>query len=436
MILPIQPGSSLHAADNQPPACTATVSGAGAAAVVQASATDRGSGQTGILSVVLDPLSSDLICDGCAGGPLSPAPGRISFTVRPAAYPAEGRVLVTDGAGNVCTVGASFTEVGQGPVSNQALIIDKKQSIKLYVLEGNAPEAGVAAVSTAPPSADDADCLPECFEFISESIVLTVDSPISGFTTVALDTLGNNNTKMMHRRVADGCPFSDLSQSISGLVIDPRLKGGGNWSRVQYVAARPSSTCEVRRRTDRDGDGFSIGGSTPAESLDCNDSNPSVNPNGSEVCNGIDDDCNGGIDELACGVAAIEAVINTVGAQGVINKTEPLVGAEFRLYDASPGSCAAALGNSPKNYPILYGDGSLSAPGCISETSALSDAQGRVQFPAAPGYYIAVGRPAPPFDGTTLGITIGNVSVGATSTKQIQLLVDENGEVVNSRTQR
>ncbi len=64
---------------------------------------------------------------------------------------------------------------------------------------------------------------------------------------------------------------------------------------------------------DVDGDGFSAVGTVPAQcrfcQCDCLDSNPSVNPYGSEgsVLNGLDDDCDGQIDEggNACGGIAV-----------------------------------------------------------------------------------------------------------------------------------
>jgi hypothetical protein len=59
---------------------------------------------------------------------------------------------------------------------------------------------------------------------------------------------------------------------------------------------------------DMDGDGFGAAGSAATQSCgplagkvtnntDCNDANPAVKPNAVEVCNGIDDNCNGMIDE-------------------------------------------------------------------------------------------------------------------------------------------
>ena len=55
----------------------------------------------------------------------------------------------------------------------------------------------------------------------------------------------------------------------------------------------PTSVC-----LDNDGDGFSGTGDCTAEAvIDCNDRDSSVFPGALEVCNGVDDSCNGQIDE-------------------------------------------------------------------------------------------------------------------------------------------
>ena len=46
---------------------------------------------------------------------------------------------------------------------------------------------------------------------------------------------------------------------------------------------------------DGDGDGYTV------EAGDCNDADPAVYPGAPEACDGIDNNCNGGIDEgTAC----------------------------------------------------------------------------------------------------------------------------------------
>lgn len=74
--------------------------------------------------------------------------------------------------------------------------------------------------------------------------------------------------------------------------------GAGMWS------CTGDTTCYV----DEDGDGFGVdetgvptNGNCPAGTVpfggDCDDTNPSVHPGAAEICNGIDDNCNGEIDE-------------------------------------------------------------------------------------------------------------------------------------------
>lgn len=49
--------------------------------------------------------------------------------------------------------------------------------------------------------------------------------------------------------------------------------------------------CPLVCVVDADSDGFTV-------SVDCNDTNASIHPGAPEVCNGLDDDCDGRIDEL------------------------------------------------------------------------------------------------------------------------------------------
>ena len=85
----------------------------------------------------------------------------------------------------------------------------------------------------------------------------------------------------------------------------------GETARNSAYCACPSGTLFY---ADADGDGFgdaaspgaSCDGTIPPghvlDASDCNDADPSVHPGGIETCNGVDDNCDGQIDEDAAGV--------------------------------------------------------------------------------------------------------------------------------------
>ena len=90
---------------------------------------------------------------------------------------------------------------------------------------------------------------------------------------------------------------------ICGDHIDNNCNGS-----VDEGCAPPPSPC-----VDADSDGFFGISASCVTGNDCNDSDPAVNPGAVEVCNGIDDNCNGRVDEggvcgmpsrSACSVAA------------------------------------------------------------------------------------------------------------------------------------
>ncbi|MBI1950754.1 MAG: putative metal-binding motif-containing protein [Acidobacteria bacterium] len=262
-----------------------------------------------------------------------------------------------------------------------------------------------ALVGSSPPGPDDAACLPACFEFPPKALVLTVESPIDGMTRTAydIDIPDDPNLRLLFRHPTDPCPFRDITESVQSLAFDPRLKDSATWSRVQFVAGRLIPGCTPLVAADVDMDGYPAGGATPPASADCDDANPGINPAAAELCNGMDDDCDGTVDETGCGTIGIRAFLHKVGSgSSPTSSTGPLVGAEVRLYDTGAGTCADSIGNSPKNYSTIYGEGTFADPGCAATTSGLTDSEGMISFAAAPGDYIAIGRPAPPHRGVGL----------------------------------
>ncbi len=55
--------------------------------------------------------------------------------------------------------------------------------------------------------------------------------------------------------------------------------------------------CVPPQTVDADEDGVAVG-------EDCDDQNAAVKPGADELCNGVDDDCDGGVDDGAVGAAA------------------------------------------------------------------------------------------------------------------------------------
>jgi len=110
---------------------------------------------------------------------------------------------------------------------------------------------------------------------------------------------------------SDGCPL-DPSQSVqTAYFADNDGDSFGAGAATMSCSAIPGSVtnsddCDDTQWlfADNDGDGFGAGAPIAcglASNNDCNDGNSAVNPNAVEPCDGIDNNCNGIIDEGACG---------------------------------------------------------------------------------------------------------------------------------------
>lgn len=93
-------------------------------------------------------------------------------------------------------------------------------------------------------------------------------------------------------------PFAPLLMAPSGT-----CNGGVKYGDTGYDTAALAS-CDA---TDADGDGVSVCDG------DCNDANEVVYPAATEICNGVDDDCDGYSDDTD---AATECFMGVEGARG------------------------------------------------------------------------------------------------------------------------
>jgi Tol biopolymer transport system component len=124
---------------------------------------------------------------------------------------------------------------------------------------------------------------------------------------------------------------------VAGVSSDGRL-GGFVTGANNVLAGEPNdSIIDVFRRDfeqtwyrDLDADTFGDAGTSVvanfqpagfvASSTDCNDNDPSINPGATEICNGVDDDCDNTVDELAWSSYCTPGVSST-GCVGVMNAT-------------------------------------------------------------------------------------------------------------------
>jgi hypothetical protein len=130
---------------------------------------------------------------------------------------------------------------------------------------------------------------------------------LGNFTSIYGFGVGGNilNGRLDDTRISNVARTdTEILASYQPAVIDPDGDGFGSACDNCPVHYNPDqldsnndgigNACTVC--TDLDGDGYAIEGGV-CGAVDCNDSNAAVHPGVAEVCNGIDDNCNGSIDE-------------------------------------------------------------------------------------------------------------------------------------------
>jgi len=184
---------------------------------------------------------------------------------------------------------------------------------------------------------------------VTRQLVLTINSGRTEEETVTgCDSYTWANTGTTYT-VSGDYPGDSTTDAETGCTVDHILHLTINTSSVYYA--------------DADGDGYGDASSStnacsqPAgyvtNSTDCNDSNSSVNPGATEVANGVDDNCNGTVDEGT-----------TPSAPGVTNLTLCKGAASVTL------TATAYPGYTLKWYSVATGGTALAAAP-IATTSAL-----------------------------------------------------------------
>ena len=349
------------AADTRPPLCSAVKAVVNEILGFNGTTTDSAPGDSGVASIVLtDATNVTLTCDS----PFPPSCGSIATPTPIATWRVaptdpqqngQGEVVATDAQGNSCTFTVTFVAFGGGSISD--LQVCATDAIEFLASNpASAPAGQVVCGSNLPGLGD--PVFPPGYEPSPATdpfpcTVLTIKSPISGLTSMDLVKDGDfePRLRLLYSRF-DGVsfpPFMDITaevEQITTVVPDPTLVGGqGPWSQVKIACAVQSELCngldddgdglvdeglpvdEPARDCDTDGYPQCATTGTTADDCrggtvtvipgvaDCNDQIPTIHPGADETCNGMDDDCDGAIDEdiaaTTCGVGVCTRTVES-----------------------------------------------------------------------------------------------------------------------------
>jgi hypothetical protein len=327
------------------PVCTGHPVSSGGVLGVDGNGLDSLEGESGIASIELleGSVNVTLTVDEFAAGDSS-----VDFRAEPidALLDGQGTVLVTDVSGKSCTLPVTFRAVDPGPADAEAIC--SGGGTLLSVSNPLSGPGGPSACSLELLDEDSSPALPPGYEPSPGDDpfpcrIMTIESPISGPTDMTYKKDGTFEPRLRllfsHFDGATFPPFTDITQSVDQIATitpDPtRVKGGGGWSPVKVTCAVLSEICNG---VDDDGDGSTdeglpVGGSpvdadsdgvpicpaSPGDPFDCNDQIAAIHPGAAETCDGMDDDCDGAVDE---GAPAGGAACTIPGLLGVCAEGE------------------------------------------------------------------------------------------------------------------
>lgn len=303
------------------PLCSGAPSTVSGVLGVDGNGSDEGESQSGIAGVALAPgaVNVTLTVDEFA-----PGDGSVDFRAVPAnpAIAGQGSVVVTDVSGKTCSLPVTFRAIAPGPTTAEPVC--SGPGLLFSVTNPSSSPGGPSACDMHVPDSDD-PLYPPGYEpspltdpFLCQ--LMTIDAPIHGTTEMVLKKDGPFEPRLRllfsEFNGTSFPPFTDITRSveeISTITPDPtRVPGSGGWSLVKVTCALQAEICNG---LDDDGDGLIDEGlpvglppvdtdvdgypicPAPGGVGDCNDQNPAIHPGAAERCNGLDDNCDGAIDE-------------------------------------------------------------------------------------------------------------------------------------------
>ena len=229
----------------------------------------------------------------------------IEDCAQPSGYYLASQLLATSGDcdDNNAAVNPAAIEICNGIDDNCDGNIDDVMTLYYADQDGDGfgdPNTTITVASCTPPAGYVTNNLDNCPLDANK-----IAPGICGCGVADTDTDGDGTADCI-----DGCP-NDPNKTAPGQCgcgnPDTDTDGDGAADCIDGCPNDPALQAPKRWYLDADGDGFGhrtifvMSCTQPtgyvADNTDCNDNNASINPNAVELCNGIDDNCDGAVDE-------------------------------------------------------------------------------------------------------------------------------------------